>query len=106
MSFFYKAQTMVKNGRIRLFFFRTFLRLRISKKPRVKKRLLLGVVFQNFLRAFASLLCKGIPKALTLFIKEIHHKKLYQLINKRSIVAEKLNKKGGGNQLWGYFPSC
>ena len=63
MSLLYKAQTMVKNGRIRLFLFRTFLRVKISKNPRLKKRLLLGVVFQNFTRAFASLLCKGIPKA-------------------------------------------
>ena len=66
MPLLYKAQTMVKNGGC----------------------------FQNFTRAFASLLCMGVSKAPNLFSKEIHHKTLYHLINKRNIVAERLNKNG------------
>ena len=99
----YKAQTMVKNGQILLIFFRTVLRVKKSKSPPPKNRPLLGGCFQNFTRAFASLLCMGIPKALNLLSKEINHKTLYQLINKRSIFAERLNQKRGWQSSLGVF---
>ena len=102
MPLLYKAQRMV---------FRAFLRIKISKNPRQKKKATLRGLFSKFQTSICVTFMHGSTKALNLFSKESHQKTLYQMINRRSIAAKRLNKKGGGNQVCGlvssvFFPKC